>query len=151
MATTLMPFRDVDRWLDMDRWFDVDRWFRSFFDAPMTNGTGFAPAADVDRDGEDLVARFDLPGIDPARDVTVEAEGPRLIVHGERRDTHEEEDDGRRVREVRYGSFRRVVTLPSEVEADAVSATYDAGVLTVRVAGAYADSKPTRIEITRAA
>ena len=65
MATTLMPFRDVDRWLDMDRWFDVDRWFRSFFDAPMTNGTGFAPAADVDRDGEDLVARFVLPCIDP--------------------------------------------------------------------------------------
>ena len=145
MTTTLMPFHDVDRL------FDVDRWFRSFFDAPITNGTGFAPAADLERDGEDLVARFDLPGIDPDKDVTVEVEGRRLIVRGERRDTRDEDDDGRRVREIRYGSFRRVVTLPSEVEADAVSATYDAGVLTVRVAGAYADATPTRIEIGRAA
>ena len=48
--------------------------------------TGFAPAADVYREGDDLVARFDLPGVDPERDVTVELEGRRLVVRGERRD-----------------------------------------------------------------
>src|SRR5690606_20402018 len=53
--------------------------------APVAR-TGFAPAADVYRDGEDLVARFDLPGVDPERDVTVELEGRRLVVRGERRD-----------------------------------------------------------------
>ena len=147
MTTTLIPFHDAHRLLG-------ERWFRSFFDTPApvaTNGTGFAPAADLDRDGDDLVARFDLPGIDPDNDVTVEVEGRKLIVRGARRDTRDEDDNGRRVREIRYGSFRRVVTLPVAASAADISATYDAGVLTVRVAGALAGSTPTRIEITRAA
>ncbi|NDO88910.1 Hsp20/alpha crystallin family protein [Cellulosimicrobium composti] len=145
--------------------------------------TGFAPAADVYRDGEDLVARFDLPGVDPERDVTVELEGRRLVVRGERRDQRiteapaaeavsdgeavtdgEAEGEqpeareeqaaapaGRRVREVRFGEFRRTVTLPTAADADAVRASYDAGVLTVTVAGVFAGRTPRRIEVTRAA
>ena len=53
--------------------------------APVAR-SGYAPAADVYREGDDLVARFDLPGVDPERDVTVELEGRRLVVRGERRD-----------------------------------------------------------------
>ncbi|TDE10925.1 Hsp20/alpha crystallin family protein [Jiangella asiatica] len=140
MSTTLVPFPDVDRL------------FRSFWDAPATRtATGFAPAADVAREGDDLVARFDLPGVDPDNDVTVEVEGRRLVVRGERRDTREKEGNGRRVREVRYGGFRRVVSLGAPVDPSAVSASYDAGVLTVRVTGAYAGTSPTRIEVSRAA
>lgn len=140
MSTTLVPFPDVDRL------------FRSFWETPAARpATGFAPAADVAREGDDLVARFDLPGIDPEQDVTVEVEGRKLVVRGERRDTRDEESAGRRVREVRYGGFRRVVALGAPVDPSAVSAAYDAGVLTVRVAGAYAGTSPTRIEVTRAA
>ncbi|MDO8147530.1 Hsp20/alpha crystallin family protein [Isoptericola sp. b515] len=109
------------------------------------------PAADVYRDGEDLVARLDLPGIDPAEDVTVEIEGRKLVVHGERKDQRGEESEGRRVSEVRFGAFRRVVTLPKAVEADAVTASYDAGVLAVTVAGVFAGTTPRRIEVTTAA
>lgn len=141
MSTTLVPFADVDRL------------FRTFWDAPATAGTtkGFAPAADVAREGDDLVARFDLPGLDPANDVTVEVEGRRLVVRGERQDSREENGTGRRVREVRYGSFRRTVALPATVDPSAVSASYDAGVLAVTVAGVYAGTSPTRIEVQRAA
>lgn len=140
MSTTLVPFADVDRL------------FRSFWDTPAARSADrFAPAADVARDGDDLVARFDLPGVDPEQDVTVEVKGRTLVVRGERQDTRDDNSDGRRVREVRYGSFRRVVTLPTAVDPEAVSATYDAGVLTVTVAGAYAGTTPTRIEIARAA
>jgi HSP20 family protein len=141
MSTTLVPFADVDRL------------FRTFWDAPVTAGTakGFAPAADVAREGDDLVARFDLPGIDPEKDVTVEVEGRRLVVRGERQDTRDEKANGRRVREVRYGSFRRTVALPVTVDPSAVSASYDAGVLSVTVAGVYAGTSPTRIEVQRAA
>jgi len=109
------------------------------------------PAADVYRDGEDLLARLDLPGVDPAEDVTVEVEGRRLVVRGERRDQRSEESEGRRVSEVRFGGFRRVVNLPKAVEADAVTASYDAGVLTVTVAGVFAGTTPQRIEVTTAA
>ncbi len=57
----------------------------------------------------------------------------------------------RRVREGRVGEFRRTVTLPMTAEADAVRASYDAGVLTVTVAGVFAGRAPQRIEVTRAA
>lgn len=134
---------------------DVDRLFRTLWTVPSevdgVEARGFAPAADVFRDGENLVARFDLPGIDPAADVTVEVEGRRLVVRGERKDTRSEERDGRRVREVRFGGFRRTLTLPTAVDADAVSASYDAGVLSVTVAGAYAGTTPKRIEVTAGA
>ncbi|HEY9409667.1 MAG TPA: Hsp20/alpha crystallin family protein [Jiangellaceae bacterium] len=135
MTTTLTPLTDVDRL------------FRTLWNAPAVS-EGFAPAADLYRDGEDLVARFDLPGIDPAEDVTVEVEGRKLVVRGERKDSREDGQNGHRVHEVRYGSFRRTVTLPKAVEADAVSASYDAGVLTVTVAGVYAGTTPSRIEVT---
>ncbi|KZM33693.1 MULTISPECIES: Hsp20/alpha crystallin family protein [Oerskovia] len=112
---------------------------------------GVPAHADVFQDGDDLVARFDLPGIDPAQDVTVEVEGRKLVVRGERKDERAEETEGRRVREVRYGAFHRVVTLPQATSADAISARYDAGVLTVTVAGVYAGTTPQRIEVTTSA
>ncbi|WP_167587529.1 Hsp20/alpha crystallin family protein [Kineococcus rubinsiae] len=109
------------------------------------------PAAEVVRDGDDALVRLDLPGVDVAADVTVEVDGERLVVRGERKDIREESQRGRGLREVRYGTFRRVFTLPTSVGADAVSATYDAGVLTVRVAGAHATTPARRIEVTTAA
>ncbi|RXR25835.1 Hsp20/alpha crystallin family protein [Oerskovia turbata] len=112
---------------------------------------GVPAHADVFQDGDDLVARFDLPGIDPAQDVTVEVEGRKLVVRGERKDERAEEAEGRRVREVRYGAFHRVVTLPQPADASTISARYDAGVLTVTVSGVYAGTTPQRIEVTTSA
>jgi HSP20 family protein len=128
----------------------ADAWLRDLW-SPRSVSAGPSPAADVYRDGEDLVARLDLPGIDPADDVTVEIEGRRLVVRGERKDQRSEESEGRRISEVRFGSFRRVVTLPKAVDADAVRASYDAGVLTVTVAGVFSGTTPQRIEVTTAA
>ena len=51
------------------------------------------------------------------------------------------------LREVRYGSFRRWFKPPAHVTSEAISASYDAGVLTVRVAGAYTGSQAQRIAI----
>ena len=108
----------------------------ALFRRPATHrGTDwYAPTTDVVREGDDAVVRVELPGVDVAEDVTVEVDGDRLTVRGERRD----EESGEGFRESRYGSFRRTFTLPQHVDADAVSASYDAGVLTVRVAGAHA-------------
>ena len=103
-----------------------------------TRATSFTPAAEVTRDGDDAVVRLEVPGVDVENDVTVEVVEGRLVVSGERKDERTEEHTGRRFSEVRYGSFRRAFRLPAHVAADAVSATYDAGVLSVRVAGAYA-------------
>lgn len=138
--------------------FATDRWVRDFFNAATANdwlapaATGFRPAAEITREGDDAVVRLELPGVDVDNDVTVEVDGSDLVIHGERRDEHAGEDpakDGRVLREVRYGSFRRSFALPAHVSGDAVSASYDAGVLTVKVAGAYAGAPTRRIAIAK--
>jgi HSP20 family protein len=124
----------------------VDGFFRRL--GEPVGGHGFVPAAEVDRDGDDAVVRLELPGLDAERDLTVEIDGDRLVVRGERRDERTEERDGRSLREVRYGSFRRSFGLPAHVPADAVSASYDAGVLTVRVTGAHAGRGARQIPVS---
>lgn len=131
-------------WRSRDPFADFDSLVRRTF-GPVP--TGFVPAAEVERDGDDAVVRLELPGLDVAKDVTVEVDRGRLVVHGERRDERSEKADGRIRSEVRYGSFRRVFGLPKQVNAEAISASYDAGVLTVRVSGAYAGSEPQKIVI----
>lgn len=128
----------------------LDRWVREFFGPATADDwfdTAFTPAAEIVRDGDDAVVRLELAGVDADKDVTVEVDKGRLVIHGERRDEHAENKDGRSLREVRYGSFRRSFTLPGHVTGDAITASYDKGVLTVRVAGAYAGSQPQRITI----
>ncbi|HZE16868.1 MAG TPA: Hsp20/alpha crystallin family protein [Mycobacterium sp.] len=134
--------------------WDVDRWMREFFGPAAASDwfkpvTGFNPPAEIARDGDDAVVRLELPGVDVDKDVNVELVDGRLVIHGERRDEHAEERDGRILREVRYGSFRRSFQLPAHITSEAVSASYDAGVLTVRVAGAYAGTQAQRIAITK--
>jgi len=135
--------------------FDTDRWVRDFF-GPATASdwrapaaSGLSPATEITKDGDDAVVRLDLPGIDVEKDVTVELDGGRLVVRGERRDEHADTAFGRTLREVRYGAFRRTFTVPAHVTGEAVSASYDAGVLTVRVAGVYAGTAPQTIAITK--
>lgn len=138
--------------------WDTDRWLRDFFgpaaaadwNTPATSG--FKPAAEIVKDRDDAIVRVELPGVDVDQDVKVEVDRGRLVVHGEHRDEHAEEKEGRTLREIRYGSFRRSFQLPAHVTGDAITASYDAGVLTVRVAGALKDpagSQAQRIEITK--
>lgn len=141
------PTWDVDRW--MHEFFGpASEWYKPVISAPIE----FSPAAEIVKDGEDAVVRLELPGVDVEKDVNVELDHGRLVIRGERRDERASEDpakDDRTLREVRYGSFRRSFQLPAHISGEAVSASYDAGVLTVRVAGAYAGTQAQRIAITK--
>ena len=127
----------------------VDQMMRDFFGPASSNEitSGFNPAAEVIKDGDDAVVRLEIAGVDVEKDVKVELDAGRLVISGERRDEHAENSGGRTLREVRYGSFQRSFTVPAHVNADAISASYDAGVLTVRVKRAYAGSTAQRIAI----
>ncbi len=132
----------------------TDRWVRDFFGPAASDWVkpiagAFSPAAEVVKDGDDAVVRLELPGVDVDKDVNVEIDHGRLVIHGERRDEHAEDKDGRTLREVRYGSFRRSFQLPAHITGEAVSASYDAGVLSVRVTGAYAGTQAQRIAISK--
>ncbi len=133
------------------RWEPVtmNRLFSNLFDTP----TGFAPAAarrwvpalDVAETADAYVLRADLPGLDPA-DVTIELEHRVLTISGERRAEQTTEDGGYRRVERSFGSFRRALTLPAGVDADAITASFDKGVLTVSVPKPE-ERKPHRVAI----
>ena len=125
---------------------DFDGLFRTF--GTEVARPGFRPAAEITREGEDAVVRVELPGLDLERDVTVEIDRGTLVIRGERRDERADERDGRVLREVRYGAFRRTFKLPAHVAGSDLSAAYEAGVLVVRVAGAYRGSTAQRIPVT---
>lgn len=120
------------------RHFDADfdtlvrRAFGSAAFRPAT-GSGFVPAADVVRDGADVVVTLSLPGVDVEKDVEVEVAEGRLVVTGTRADRHESTEGGVLVREIRSGGFRREFALPKGVSADRVEADYHDGLLTIRV------------------
>jgi HSP20 family protein len=104
---------------------------------------GYVPAIEMRTDGADVVITLELPGVDVSSDVDIEVAEGRLTISGQRRDHSEERDEGRKVlvRELRYGSFRREFALPEGVTAEHVAASYDQGLLQVRVREV---SKPAR-------
>jgi HSP20 family protein len=132
----------------MDR--DFDEVVRRTWGEQGRVGATFVPPVEVVREGSDVVVRFELPGIDVERDVTIEVERGKLVVSGERRDKGG--DGGERqllVRELRYGQFRREFALPGGVSPEQVEAGYDAGMLEVRVHAVIApEPTPVRVPIS---
>ncbi|MGC0141710.1 Hsp20/alpha crystallin family protein [Pseudactinotalea sp. Z1732] len=129
---------------------EFDALVRNAFGTHALATTGYTPAAEVVREGEDALVRLELPGVNIDSDVTVEVTDGRLVIRGERHATKESAENAT-VREIRYGSFERTFRLPGSVGADQISADYDAGILTVRVAGAYAGATPRQIAINTGA
>jgi HSP20 family protein len=82
-----------------------------------------------EKDGN-IVVRADLPGVDPAQ-VEVSLDGDTLTISGERKSESESSKNGSHVNEVRYGSFRRSVTVPEGIDPERVTARYTNGVLEV--------------------
>jgi HSP20 family protein len=128
---------------------DMNRLFNSFLDT-TTAGNGdtarrWIPAMDVVETDEHFVLKADLPGL-AEDDVHVEVEDNVLTVSGERKAEHEDKRDGYVRVERSYGSFRRSLSLPEGVDPEAVSATFDKGVLEVRIPKPE-QRKPRRVAI----
>ncbi|HEX6921796.1 MAG TPA: Hsp20/alpha crystallin family protein [Actinomycetes bacterium] len=96
---------------------------------------GYVPAIEMRTDGADVLITLELPGVDVEKDVDIEVAEGRLTISGERRDRSEQRDETGNVlvRELRYGSFRREFALPEGLTAEDVDASYDRGLLEVRV------------------
>lgn len=105
------------------------------------------PAVDVEEAADELLLTAELPGM-LEEDINIDIETNILTIRGEKREAREEADEGHRyhVRERRHGSFHRAFTLPWSVEADAIGAEFEGGVLTVRLPKAP-EAKSRAIEI----
>ena len=127
---------------------EMNRLFNAAFDtSPGGNGGNrrWAPAMDLLETDEHFVLRADLPGMTES-DVNIELEDNVLTVSGERKAEHEEKREGFYRVERAFGAFSRSLTLPKGVDAEAVSAAFDRGVLEVRVPKPE-QRKPRRITI----
>ena len=78
------------------------------------------------------VLKADLPGVGEG-DVSIELDDNVLTVSGERKAEQEEKREGFHRVERSFGTFRRSLTLPEGVDADAIAATFDKGVLEIRI------------------
>ncbi|HWI07605.1 MAG TPA: Hsp20/alpha crystallin family protein [Solirubrobacteraceae bacterium] len=141
------PVREIDTLQG-----EMNRLFSSFFDTPTArpgNGSSPArrwlPAMDLIETGDHFVLKADLPGMSEA-DVNIELENNVLTVSGERKAEHQDKQAGYYRLERATGAFSRSLTLPEGIDADAVSATFDKGVLEVRIPKP-AQAKPRRVQI----
>ncbi len=130
---------------------EMNRLFTSLFDSPTRPSSGettrrFIPAMDLVESSDHYVLRADLPGVSE-QDINIELDAGVLKISGERRARHSEQQHGYRRIERSYGSFARSLTLPDGTDADAVQASFDNGVLEVRIAKPE-QTKPQRVTIS---
>lgn len=125
---------------------------RTWGGGPAGQTAGYVPAVEMVADGADVVINLELPGVDIDKDVELQVHEGRLTISGQRHEEQTEEKAGRMlVRELRYGSFRREFALPPEVTADDIEASYDRGMLRVRVRNVTKPpQEPQRIQVKRA-
>ena len=83
-------------------------------------------------DGNTLVVRAEIPGVDPDKDVEITIDDGYLHIRAERQEKEEHKDKGSFRSEFRYGSFSRSIRLPEGVNEEGIKATYADGVLEVR-------------------
>jgi HSP20 family protein len=129
---------------------EMNRLFNTFFDTP-TSGNGvttprrWIPAMDLAETDDHFVLKADLPGLAEG-DVSLEVEDNVLTVSGERKAEHEDKREGYVRVERSYGVFRRSLTLPEGVDPEGVTASFDKGVLEVRIPKPE-ERKPRRVAI----
>jgi HSP20 family protein len=115
--------------------------------AQQVFGSDHRPAAmpmDAYRSGDDFVVHFDLPGVDPET-IDLDVERNVLNVHAERRSPAPEGAE-MIAAERPTGVFSRQLFLGDTLDADRVDASYDAGVLTLRIPVAE-KAKPRKIQV----
>ena len=117
---------------------EMNRLFNTFFEPNQGNGSAaptgrrWIPAMDLVETEEDFVLRADLPGLSE-EDVNIELEDNVLTISGERKAAHEERKEGYYRVERASGAFSRSLTLPEGVDPERVRASFDRGVLEVRI------------------
>ena len=106
----------------------------------------FIPASDVTESDTEVTVKAELAGVDP-KDVDVTVSGNVLSLSGEKEESHEDQGADFYRSERSFGSFRRRIELPESVDPDNVSASYDNGVLSIRLAKKQ-DVRPRKIPVS---
>jgi HSP20 family protein len=108
--------------------------------------TSWTPRVDLSETESEFHIAIDLPGL-KKDDVTINFESDMLTISGERHEEATREDVNYYRTERFYGRFSRSFSFPKAVDIDAINASFEDGVLNVKIPKA-AESKPRKIKIT---
>jgi HSP20 family protein len=143
---------ELSNWTSFDRLASLrDEMNRLFdFSWPSRDSglfSGWSPAMDVYDDKDSLVVTCELPGL-KKEEINIALHDGVLSVSGERKHERDAKESGGTFRSERYfGKFQRSITLPTQVDAAKVKASYKDGVLEIVLAKAE-EAKPRQIEVT---
>jgi HSP20 family protein len=140
MLTRWDPFQEM---LNLRR--TVDRLFDNVGPDHEWQPTQWGLAIDVVENKDDFVLKASVPGINPD-DLDISYADDTLTIKGEIKSDNEVKENQYHLRERRYGSFARSITLPTKIKGDAIEASYQNGVITLRLPKAE-EVKPKRITI----
>ncbi|GAB2720024.1 Hsp20/alpha crystallin family protein [Arthrobacter bambusae] len=102
------------------------------------------------QEGDTLVVRVDLPGIDPETDVDISVAEDTLHIQARREEDAERVDKKGYRTELRYGERSRSIPLPRGVNQDGIAATYEDGVLEIRIQlPEQSEPQTTKIRVVR--
>lgn len=124
------PFRDL-----MSLREAMNRLFEESFVRPTSLFAPFAEstlAVDMYETPDEVVVKASVPGVKP-EDIDISITGDILTIKGEAKQEEKVEKKDYIYQERRYGSFARTLSLPTSVNADKAEATFEHGVLTLRL------------------
>lgn len=126
---------------------EMDDLFDGFFRGLGRPFDGYRawPALDVAEQDDAIIVRAEVPGC-KADDIDISVYGNMLTISGEKKETKESKDKGYYHTESVYGSFRREVNLPTDVDPANVEATCKDGVLSITLPKA-AKSKAVKVQV----
>ncbi len=135
------PFRDL-----VSLRIDMDRLFNTFFGGQQLESEGFwAPVLDISENNGNIEVKAEIPGL-KNEEIKVSVRDNMLFISGERKQETETKDKTFHRIERSYGKFSRIITLPAEVDADKVKATYKDGILNI-ILPKPEEMKPKQIQV----
>lgn len=116
---------------------NMDRMFEDFFGGfdlePFErNYTSFRPDIEVTENDREIKVSAELPGMEK-KDIDVSLANDTLTISGEKKEAKEENGKDYFMKERTYGSFKRLIPLHAEIEADKIDARFKKGVLTIKI------------------
>jgi len=126
--------------------FDWPELFRSVPSSRFMFGEGQVRVEEY-MDGDTLVIRAELPGIDPDKDIEITIADGMLHIHAERRQEQKVEEKDLYRSEIHYGAFTRTLPLPAGAGEKDIDASYKAGILEIRVPLEQQKAEATKIPV----
>lgn len=134
------PFREM---LSLQR--SLDRLMENALGDQDWSATEWGLALDVIEEEDDYIVKASVPGIDP-EDLEITFNNGMLTIRGEVKDERETTKGEYQLRERRFGSFSRSISLPTSIKSDDIAATYENGVLKLTLPKTE-EVKPRRIPV----